>query len=493
MGPKRDNSRNRKPQTQFYENYEAKVNPASTSAERNSSDSSSSNNSHREDQRPVLDLPGFYYDPDKNRYFRVIPGLNNCNPLTKEKIEQRDREIKRQRLLEEDKHGKKPIRKGLNASSLIWKRQLGLLNFTTYCRRAHELKVTNMQRKDVYIDCPEPVGAGTHRFELILADSTCKRLFAVNDVENGYCKYGLLNLNGLWKDTPTVESHDNPYFTNQKVNAVCWASLTAPDSHVLVCLLGKAQTPGCISLIPTCLFMNEASDSDGRPEMLYNIRIFNAWSCAWCANPLLDSTYSAGLRQQILVMNAVTDSRRTFETTSDILSQRFATQSALLYNGSRAGEIFAIDLRMPVRNPCNWKKAIRFHHHSSVTSMQLLQDENYLMATDMSGAIKLWDLRMGKYVKRYFGNRNQYAILPLHVNEEEGLLLTVGQDCYTRIWDLQDTRLLRIIPSPHPAAKDAIPSVVFSSHLGGKGQRVPGLLMAVKKDLYHFTYRSIFN
>lgn len=36
--------------------------------------------------------------------------------------------------------------------------------------------------------------------------------------------------------------------------------------------------------------------------------------------------------------------------------------------------------------------------------------------------IKLWDLRTAKCVKQYKGHHNEYAILPLHVNEEEGLL-----------------------------------------------------------------------
>ena len=65
----------------------------------------------------------------------------------------------------------------------------------------------------------------------------------------------------------------------------------------------------------------------------------------------------------------------------------------------------------------------------------------------------------------------------------------VGQDCYTRLWSLQDGQLLRTIPSPHPAAKDLIPSVVFSSRLGGR-RGLPGLLMAVKHDLYYFSYNT---
>jgi len=65
----------------------------------------------------------------------------------------------------------------------------------------------------------------------------------------------------------------------------------------------------------------------------------------------------------------------------------------------------------------------------------------------------------------------------------------VGQDCYTRLWSLKDGHLLRTIPSPHPAANDMIPSVVFSSKLGGC-RGLPGLLMAVKHDLYYFPYNT---
>lgn len=48
------------------------------------------------------ELPGFYYDPEKKRYFRLLPGHNNCNPLTKESIQHKAMESKRLRLLEEE-------------------------------------------------------------------------------------------------------------------------------------------------------------------------------------------------------------------------------------------------------------------------------------------------------------------------------------------------------------------------------------------------------
>lgn len=49
-----------------------------------------------------IELPGFYFDPEKNRYFRLLPGHNNCNPLTKEGLHKKEEENKRSALLAED-------------------------------------------------------------------------------------------------------------------------------------------------------------------------------------------------------------------------------------------------------------------------------------------------------------------------------------------------------------------------------------------------------
>lgn len=222
-----------------------------------------------------------------------------------------------------------------------------------------------------------------------------------------------------------------------------------------------------------------------RPGMLCSFRIPGAWSCAWSMNTQANNCFSTGLSRWVLVTNVVTGHRLSFGTSSDVLTQRFAVMTPLLFNGCRSGEIFAIDMRCRNEGK-NWK-ATRLFHHSAVTSVQILQEEQCLMASDMAGTIKLWDLRTTKCVKQYEGHVNEYALLPLHVHEEEGIMVAVGQDCYTRIWSLHDAQLLRTIPSPHPTSRTNIPSVAFSSRLGGS-RGAPGLLMAVQQDLYYFSY-----
>ncbi|XP_029454586.1 DDB1- and CUL4-associated factor 4 isoform X2 [Rhinatrema bivittatum] len=462
-------------------------------------DSSSSSSSQRS---PAPELPGFYYDPEKNRYFRLLPGHNNCNPLTKESIQQREMESKRLKLLEEDQQSKKTIRTGLNSLFLLQKRQLGLLSSTSYCRRVHELKANCMKRQKVTIRNPEfCAGTGADHFQLMLADATSERAFMVkNDTDQGGYKFGIINLDSLWKGHFRLKMCDNFYFLHSKISSACWASVTHPDSHLLLCIMGIAENPGSVTLLPVSYFSNTLTRhrtnsqslatewGEDRPEMLSNINIPIGWSCAWSLNPQAHNYFSTGLTRRVYVTNVATGHRQIFSTDSDVLAQQFATQSPVLYNGCRSGEIFSVDIRQHIRKGCS-RKCSHFFHDSAVTSLKVLQDENYLMVADMAGKIKLWDLRTMNCVIQYEGHNNQYAHLPLHVNEEEGLLLAVGQDCYTRIWNLQDSHLLRTIPSPHPTSKDSIPNVVFSSRLGGK-RGVPGLLMAVKQDLFYFSYNT---
>uniref|UniRef100_A0ACB8G499 DDB1- and CUL4-associated factor 4 n=1 Tax=Sphaerodactylus townsendi TaxID=933632 RepID=A0ACB8G499_9SAUR len=262
--------------------------------------------------------------------------------------------------------------------------------------------------------------------------------------------------------------------------------------------MGGAETLGCASLLPAYLFTNSDTVTSycisATPEDRITVRRVGEKTRGVCSRSIMggsiqaDNCFSTGLTHRVFVTNAMTGHRQTFRTGSDVLAQQFAIQTPVLYNGCRSGEIFSIDIRQRSHKGQGWK-AIRLFHDSAITSVNLLKTEQYLMAADMEGQIKLWDLRKLRCVKEYKGHHNEHAILPLHVNEEEGLLTAVGQDCYTRIWSLQDAHLLRTIPSPYPSSKDSIPSVVFSSRLGGS-RGIPGLLMAVQQDLYYFSYKT---
>uniref|UniRef100_UPI00398F2568 WD repeat domain 21 n=1 Tax=Pristiophorus japonicus TaxID=55135 RepID=UPI00398F2568 len=513
---------------------------ASVSQQNSSSTSAAEPTSSASVPPDVPELPGYYYDREKDRYFRLLLGHNNYNPLTWETIKNKEMEAKRLKMLEEDAETTRVARMGMDFTTLLQKRHFGRMNSESYLRLVHELKVSTMRRNQLDIQSSDT--SSTSNFKMISADTNCERIFAVKSDETGY-KYGILNLDGRRKESRLVSAVmcANLYVTHRKGTSICWASLSGRDSHVLLCLQGHADTPGCVSLLPASIFSN--SNSEDQPSMLCNFKSATALTCAWCFNPQADKCFSTGLLHCVFVTDAVTGQKQTFSTSSSVFAQHFARRVPVLYNGCRSGEIFSIDIRQRTKKGQSWK-ATTLHHNSSVISIKLLQDENYLMAADLIGKIgmdkslrstvkihpqdylwiivskiiqmfttvslcyidycilensltrvsvcvgmkiKLWDLRNARCVREYEGHHIEHAYLPIHINEEEGILLAVGQDCYTRIWSLCDGCLLRTIPSPYPACSDSIPNVAFSSQWGGRGG-VPGLLMAVRQDLYHFAY-----
>ena len=80
-------------------------------------------------------------------------------------------------------------------------------------------------------------------------DSASERVFTVNDVSHGGCKYGIMNFKGCSRGSLAVEMCDNLYFTNRKVGRCfsrhqclhisTWTLLMAPR-----CVLGSVATRG---------------------------------------------------------------------------------------------------------------------------------------------------------------------------------------------------------------------------------------------------------
>lgn len=64
-------------------------------------------------------------------------------------------------------------------------------------------------------------------------DSACERVFTVNDVSHGGCKYGIMNFSSNSRGSLSVEMCDNLYFTNRKVGASDPSADGEPSSHGL--------------------------------------------------------------------------------------------------------------------------------------------------------------------------------------------------------------------------------------------------------------------
>ncbi|XP_073131678.1 uncharacterized protein [Henckelia pumila] len=82
---------------------------------------------------------------------------------------------------------------------------------------------------------------------------------------------------------------------------------------------------------------------------------------------------------------------------------------------------------------------------SSVCCLELLQlCDQYFFASSMDGSIKLYDHRAKQRgpVQSYDGNINSHTRIDLGVDPSEKVVMSGGEDCYLRLWDIKSGELL---------------------------------------------------
>ncbi|XP_066283035.1 DDB1- and CUL4-associated factor 4-like [Branchiostoma lanceolatum] len=438
-------------------------------------------------------IPGFYYDPEKKKYFRILPGHNNYNPLTTAHIQQKQQEETRQELLKQDRNRTVPkvkVRGSTRTAScgprLLLKRQLGQFSSGLSQRCAEESFLVEMEKQKLRVNLYDSSNQDSVNFLALEPDSKCERLLALSDARRiSSCQLDFVSFMAL-NTLDSMQKSYMQYFTPGKVTGICWASVTGPESHALFSVLDEGpDTPSCARLVCAEVMANEhLIPGPGGAGLVRgrNYEVKSAWTCAWNSNPLFSKCFSIGANNSSVVIDAFTGQRDVINTNSDVFAQRFCNTTPVLLSGTRRGEILGSDLR--VRTRCRGT-AMTLRHESSVCCLRLLQDENYLLASDMQGKIKLWDLRVQKCILDYPGHVNQYAHIPVIVDSQEKFIFAVGQDCHTRMWNLQDGQLLRTIPSIHPTTQTSRPTIAFSWGWGGEGG-IPGLLMGIKDELYWY-------
>ncbi|XP_033631156.1 DDB1- and CUL4-associated factor 4-like [Asterias rubens] len=435
----------------------------------------------------VKEIPGFYYDSVKKRYFRLLPGHNNFNPLTRESIEKKEAEKKRLELLNDDQAiGQKKGTSNRNTVFCPLQRSLqtGQLTSRQFMRFSQEHSLRNLDLKPRKLaNFPDQYFDGeSGDISFLQVDECQQRVLMV--LSHDY-------LSRMWQGTITPDPSKprsvcvsdwkviNIIGTRvTKVTSASWVSCTdnPDDLQIIYSISGGPMSSVQLLRCPR--------EGDGHNHMTYSYESNHesAWTCTWSNNPVAPSYLSIGSSNKAIVVDTVTAYKwKVFTNHSDVLAQVFSTRKPVLYNGTRRGEILGCDLRSLTQTRSDI--TLRMRHKVAVCSIRLLKDENYMVASDMSGQVKLWDLRQCLCVQEFKGHNNQHAHLPISVDSTEKTLYGVGQDSYTRLWSLHDATLLRTIPCPQPPSHLS-PSAIFSQEW--KHGTQPGLLLGVQRNLYWY-------
>lgn len=433
------------------------------------------------------DLPGFYYDAELKRYFRLLPGCNRNNPVTRATIRAKRAEQDCERIVRESlQRNCHPLPRSLTSLQLG---RLGTGKFTDSVRSAQMASLqlaseidlsTTADRDDVESsggvisgveECAYLVGHPGA--ELLIGSWATKTpsgqrgsLVRTLRVTGEGIKPGrIVNVHPQHKvvDVCVASRNGRPHALYACVNTDC---TTTPSSFVALHPIGPVSSP---------------RDYDGSETREY------AGSAVWCCAVSPDASKSAvGLERRAEVHHGgrepVTD---VWTRGENPLSLVFSADGNLVYAGTHKGSVFCVDLRDRPGSRCAYEVAVG----RGVSYLGLVGPADTLLASAYDGKLVAIDLSSRKVIQTFRGHHNDGTKIPLSYDRTDCTLCSAGQDGVTRLWRLgaQDTDVLPLTALvPPKEANSHRPWSWYSSSWNGLWTK-PTVCLAAGTRAYVFS------
>ncbi|XP_067680543.1 DDB1- and CUL4-associated factor 4-like [Haliotis asinina] len=476
--------------SQRYHKKKRKSRQETKSVEDTSSDACSKSQTSQAPQ-----IPGFYYDPDKKKYFKILSSNNNVNVVTKEKIERDQAEKQRLKDLSElvssnqTKHNSNLPKLTSNFVHILCRNERGDIGRMQLENGLVMSDIRSLKPAGSWVVFDAPHGVHEALEHMIMMDTSKDKdkilgLWSVKETVMQRLQLLHLEEKQRMDTSATLSVSVGATGTTvlqswNKISNVCWAPfIKSPDrNHVLyttICHTGNSVSLAFIRNLDRTRRQEEYFDFDLGSRA--------TWTCAW---NYPRQQFSVGSEKCSLLVDVETRRMWEFPCSSDPFAQIFSPSSGrILYSGGRNGAILCHDLRNLPTRPNSY-----LGHKTSISSLRISSSENELFSSDISGRVKMWDVRMQRAVIEYSGLFNRYSRIPLHLDETEQVLYGAGQDCYMRFWSVKTGQLMRTVPPPCPVTRETIPAVQYSTQWANrKGNS--GLILGIGDKLYYYC-RSI--
>ncbi|GLT98889.1 hypothetical protein SLE2022_163640 [Rubroshorea leprosula] len=443
------------------------------------------------------ELPGFYFDAEKNRYFPIkgpVPG--SSSKLSTKKMVSKSTQA-----------AKLSPRIGVMTSKLLHGRELngkffasnrGKLSFEEEFQKIQASRpdiwryrgtdnVADSTLEQMLIDLQTPEGQTETDF--LLAGGINGSLsflevgkdgkhfdYGVTCIPNHVWPSGRVNLsNGgvapqhIWRP-PGASVQTSSRISSLKVTGK-YSSLATGDSsraqHALITTLGSEFSGGYVYI----LSLIEPIDATSMiPQRMHVVAPF---SCTiWTADYNSHTSQAViGTNVGAALVNVETGtSSWVCHCKSDVLAQQFDQSGNLVLCGLRNGAIVTVDVREKqgvsarlIKHRIPYLSSERsgrkpwfelkghislsstVYMPSSISSLASLQlYDQYFLASSMDGSIKLYDHRLTKRgaVQSYEGHINSHTRIRLGVDQSERFVMSGGEDCYLRLWSIKSGKLI---------------------------------------------------
>ncbi|VFQ64270.1 unnamed protein product [Cuscuta campestris] len=286
-------------------------------------------------------------------------------------------------------------------------------------------------------------------------------------------------------------------------------------NHVLITTLGSEISGGSVHI----LNLSEPFNINSNVVWREISEVTSFKNTVWTADCTFDGSRAViGTNAGAAVVNIDTGTTSWIcRCKSDVLSLQLDQSGNIALCGLRNGTIFSVDARQKPRNISNRlpRNEIPFHPRetssgrakkfhlerlllkgnlcsfdtismpSSISCItSLLLHDQYFLASSMDGSLKLYDNRLTQRgaLQSYEGNVNSHTRIQLGVDPSESLVMSGGEDGHLRIWSIKSGEMLF-----QGKIMNEIPSLLCWPRMGGiyGVQRTQGAWLGSQEGLFH--------
>ncbi|CAG8543109.1 4717_t:CDS:10 [Acaulospora morrowiae] len=398
--------------------------------------------SNAPENSPPMEIPGFYYDSEKNRYFKILPnktfGSDHPHSISAIKEKKMTKEVEKSwahrnynrfdYLLSKEVNPFKSHRRIQNETGefiVNLYHHVGSLE-TSYVKHRVTYFLIHPLVNDIYYGNVQGL-VGLLRYR---ADKdSCSELFKLS---SGYC-------------TSEISSMD-----------------LTKDNLLSVTSLGGDLGPGVL-----CIFKIPADYNQfclAEPVFEY-VSKTTLWTSTF--SQVTPSTAVGSSNNVTIVQNysGHKTMERVYRTNSDVFALDFDRNQAskyfkpsVVYAGCRDGQIRIFDIRSNINRSAGESPRIR--QSSPVCNLKSIHS-CHVLCDGMNGSLSLWDIRCMKKdpVMEYLGHvNNGNRRIGFSVNTHESIVAIAGSDRYVRLYSISSGKLVR---APIGPFKEHISTIKF--------------------------------
>ena len=399
------------------------------------------------------EIPGFYYDPTTERYFRLRPGEkppSHCAPPDPPKPTATP---------SQPSAGDAP-----NLVRLLEMRGHGALSFPSFQRQA-SIEATRLPQRP---SCPSPSSDRPGADDHFPHGSFLAPPIAHEETAHPYLIQWNRNGVAILQKQAGSRGEELIAPTRHRIplspefgplSGAVWGM-----DHVPFFMISLSGGGGCHGRVQAFRQMDESRSLGEAPiECVATLVAYRKtlYTCSWRPG---STQVGMGVSQGSLLAD-ISNGRilRRNRVPADVLLQSM-DHDGLLYQATRGGKIFIDDVRCAPGKTSTLFGTARpafvgrnFYGSVNPVQLRLLHDGNYLLASYSNGQVLLWDRRTENVVS-HFGRQT----LAWDLDDEQNLLYTMNEKKEVLLWDLWHCRLRNVsAPLPVPGVPQ---SLLYSSH-----------------------------